>query len=80
MRMCDGQPEGMKGEGGKQRKLFWITFLRSALACNIRGEKGETRGQRDMELAELNTAHKLQREGLSWSETNGGQEFNFISQ
>lgn len=74
----DGQPEGR--ERSEQRKLFWITFFCARLWRAIPGKTSETRGQRDMELAELNTAHKLQREGPSWSETDGGQEFNFISQ
>lgn len=60
------------------RNFFYLFALGFGFA--ISGEKSETRGQRDMELAELNTAHKLQRGGPSWSETNGGQEFNFISQ
>lgn len=59
---------------------FFLTyFVCARLWRAISGEKSETRG-RDMELMELNTTHKLQRGGPSWSETNGGQEFNFISQ
>lgn len=58
---CATGNQGGKGrEGGKQRKLFWITFC-ARLWRAISGGKSETREQRDIELAELNTAHKLQR-------------------
>lgn len=74
---ADGQPKRWKGtsKGNYFGLLFCARFWRT-----ISRGRSETRGQRDVELAELNTAHKLRHEGPSWSETNGGQEFNFISQ
>jgi len=70
----------MKEEGREQAKRIILDYF-FALGFSVRyQERKAKREERDMELAELNTAHKLRHEGPSWSETNGGQEFNFISQ
>lgn len=50
------------GKRASEENYFELLFCARVWRA-ISREKSETRGQRDVELAELNTAHKLRREG-----------------
>lgn len=63
--------------GGNYFGLLFAPGFGERIMGRRSGER--KRRRRYVELAELNTTHKL-RGGPSRSETNGGQEFNFISQ